>query len=126
MSNGQNGHGEQVQLTASAIFWVMGNGMSISWSEIQCLPTLGISAFNRPAVPCPFSVAAIKNWSIHKSKCCTFLPYPFPCHCVSSSPEEHVTMVTNPSGAQTKSTFLAGLLSRATGNQSLHCNHQKR
>lgn len=107
-----------LQLTLIAVFWVMGNSISISPSEIQCLPTLGISVFNPPAVPCPFSVAAIKNQSIQSQNVVHSSPIPFPVTVFPASPEEHVTMVTNLSGAQTKLTFLAGLPGKATWNQS--------
>lgn len=82
--------------------------------KYNALPALGISAFNPPAVPCPFSVSAIKNQSIQSQNVVHSSPIPFPVTVFPASPEEHVTMVTNPSGAQTKSTFQAGLPSRAT------------
>lgn len=78
-------------------------------------PTLGISAFNPPAVPCPFSVAAIKNQSIQSQNVVHSSPIPFPVTVFPALPEEHVTMVTNPSSAQTKSTFLARLPSKKHG-----------
>lgn len=52
--------------------------------KYNALPTRGISVFNPPAVPCPFSVASIQKPVHTKSKCCTFFPYSFPCRCVSS------------------------------------------
>lgn len=87
--------------------------------KYNALPTLGISVFNPPAVPCPFSVAAIKNQSIQSQNVIHSSPIPFPVTVFPASPEEHVTMVTNLSGAQTKSTSLAGLPGKATWNQTL-------
>lgn len=114
-----------LQLTVTAVFWVMGNSVSISSSEIQCPANSGgISVFNPPAVPCPFSVASIQKPVHTKSKCCTFFPYSFPCRCVSSFTGRTCRYGNQSSGAQTKSTFLVRLPSRATGSQSSQWNYQ--
>lgn len=73
-----------LQLTVTAVFWVMGNSVSISSSEIQCPANSRYQCIQSPAVPCPFSVASIQKPVHTKSKCCTFFPYSFPCRCVSS------------------------------------------
>lgn len=55
-----------------------GTGCPLVGVKYNALPTLGIRAFNPPAVPCPFSVAAIKNQSIHSQNVVHSSPIPFP------------------------------------------------
>ena len=73
-----------LQLTVIAVFWVMGNSVSISSSEIQCLANSRYQCIQSPC--CALSIfCCFNSKSAHtKSKCCTFFPYPFPCRCVSS------------------------------------------
>lgn len=107
-----------LKLTVIAVFGVMGNSISISSSEIQCPANPRYQCIQPPCCGCPFSVAAIKNQLIQSQNVIHSIPIPFPVTVFPASPEEHVTMVTNPSGAQTKSTFLVRLPGRVTQNQS--------
>lgn len=85
-----------LQLTVIAVFWVMGHSISISWSEIQYPANSRYQCIQSPCCACPFSVAAIKNQSIQSQNVVHSSPIPCPVTAFPASPEEHVTMVTNP------------------------------
>lgn len=87
---------------------------------------LEVSVYSIPLLcPVHFLLLQFKNLSIQSQNVVHSSPIPFPVAVFPASPEEHVAMVTNPSGAQTKSTFLVWLPSRATGSQSSQWNYQK-
>lgn len=114
-----------LQLTVIAIFWVMGKAFPLVQVKYNALPTLGINVFNSPAVPCPFSVAAIKNQSTQSQNVVHSSPIPFPVTVFPASPEEHVTMVTNPFWCTDQVSLSGRIASRATWNQNPQWNHQK-
>lgn len=68
---------------------------------------LEVSVYSIPLLcPVHFLLLQFKNLSIQSQNVVHSSPIPFPVAVFPASPEEHVAMVTNPSGAQTKSTFL--------------------
>lgn len=113
-----------LQLTVTAVFWVMGNSVSIVHVKYNALPTRGISVFN-PAVPCPFSVASIQKPVHTKSKCCTFFPYSLSCRCVSSFTGRTCRYGNQSLWCTDQVNLLVRLPSRATGSQSSQWNYQK-
>lgn len=106
-----------LQLTVIAVFEVMGT--ALVQVKYNALPTLGISVFNPPAVCVHFLLLQLKNQSIQSQNVVHSSPVPSPVTMFPASPEEHVTMVTSPSDAQTKSTSLVRLPSRQNGIRDL-------
>ena len=106
-------------LTVIAVFWVMGNSVSISSSDIQCPANSRNQCVQSPCCALSIFCCFHSKISPYKVKMLYILPLSLSLSLFPASPEEHVTMVTNPSGAQTKSTFLVRLPSRAPWNQKL-------
>lgn len=71
------------QLTVIAVFEVMGNSIPISSSEIQCPANSGYRCLQYPAAHVHFPLLQLKI-SRYEVKMLSILPYPFPCHTVSS------------------------------------------
>ena len=112
-------------LTVIAVFWVMGNSVSISSSDIQCPANSRNQCVQSPCCALSIFCCFHSKISPYKVKMLYILPLSLSLSLFPASPEEHVTMVTNPSGAQTKSTFLVRLPSRAKWNQSSQWSYQK-
>lgn len=102
------------QLTVIAVFEVMGNSIPISSREIQCPANSGYRCLQSPAAHVHFPLLQLKI-SRYEVKMLSILPYPFPCHTVSSFTGRMCRYGNQTSAAQTKSTSLVRLPGRQDG-----------